>query len=153
VDHLDLVEQAGHPTASVKRGRRETIGNDQLADVFGIELDADGAIAVSASVQHAKLKRNGRPLAPEGKKATRARKAQQDGATRCRGDPPMQDLERSLLGSGSKSGRRKESGGRRVAEAAAPEWKPKSTFSVASKETAKPVQSARSESTPAADAA
>src|ERR1035441_1534187 len=79
-DHMDLIEQAGHPAASLKSSSRKTIGNDQLADVFGIELDMDGAIAVSASLQHAKLKRDGRLLAPEGKKVTRARKVQQDGA-------------------------------------------------------------------------
>jgi uncharacterized Zn finger protein len=80
VDHVELIEQAGRPAASLKTRSRKTIGNDQLADVFGIELDTDGAIAVSASVQHAEPKRDGRPLAPEEKKVNRTRKAQDSAA-------------------------------------------------------------------------
>jgi uncharacterized Zn finger protein len=76
VDHMDLIEHAGQPAATPIKSSRKTIAQGQLADVFGIELDTDAAITVTASVQHAKPKRNGSPLAPEGKKVNRARKAQ-----------------------------------------------------------------------------
>jgi hypothetical protein len=124
-----------------------------LADVFGIELDMDGAIAVSASLQHAKLKRDGRLLAPEGKKVTRARKVQQDGAA------PVSGRSANARRRALTPQERKQ-----IAEAQRKRWEavrqkqlprkgnrnPLSPSPV--KKIAKPAQSARSKSTRPADA-
>ncbi len=42
VDHLDLIAQAGQPAPKLKGAGRKTIAKDQLADVFGIELETEG---------------------------------------------------------------------------------------------------------------
>jgi uncharacterized Zn finger protein len=42
VDHLELIAQAGQPAPKLKDAGRKTIANDQLADVFGIELETEG---------------------------------------------------------------------------------------------------------------
>ncbi len=54
VDHLDLIAQADRPVAKLKAAGRKTITNDQLADVFGIELETGGETPNSASVQRAR---------------------------------------------------------------------------------------------------
>jgi uncharacterized Zn finger protein len=40
VDHLELIAQATSPIANPKKGTKKTIAADQLADVFGIELES-----------------------------------------------------------------------------------------------------------------
>jgi uncharacterized Zn finger protein len=42
VDHLELIAQAASPIAKSKTPRKKTIAADQLADVFGIELEGPG---------------------------------------------------------------------------------------------------------------
>ena len=42
VDHLELIAQAANPIAKPKTPRKKTIAADQLADVFGIELEGPG---------------------------------------------------------------------------------------------------------------
>jgi uncharacterized Zn finger protein len=71
VDHLELISQAGHPVPKLKGADRRTIANDQLADVFGIELEKDKATAHSASAEHAKASRNGRSATDAGAKKDR----------------------------------------------------------------------------------
>ena len=43
VDHLELIAQAASPIAKPKTSRKKTIAADQLAEVFGIELDNPSA--------------------------------------------------------------------------------------------------------------
>jgi len=43
VDHLELIAQAAAPIATAKTSRKKTIAADQLADVFGIEMEAPAA--------------------------------------------------------------------------------------------------------------
>jgi len=42
VDHLELIAQAASPIAESKASTKKTIAADQLADVFGIELENSG---------------------------------------------------------------------------------------------------------------
>jgi uncharacterized Zn finger protein len=62
VDHLELITQAGHLDASYRKTSKKTIGKDQLADVFGIELESDGGTTRSASAQQAQSKRGGKAV-------------------------------------------------------------------------------------------
>ena len=50
VDHMDLINQAGRLAPEPKSTGRKTIAKDQLADVFGIELETDAGITHSAPV-------------------------------------------------------------------------------------------------------
>jgi uncharacterized Zn finger protein len=42
VDHLELIAQAANPLAKSRKTSKKTIAADQLADVFGIELEVPG---------------------------------------------------------------------------------------------------------------
>jgi uncharacterized Zn finger protein len=48
VDHLELICQATRPSAAPQAAGKKTIASDQLADVFGIELDAAADVANEA---------------------------------------------------------------------------------------------------------
>ena len=55
VDHLELIAQAASSIAKPTTGRKKTIAADQLADVFGIELEspiAGGGIEATAKPAH-----------------------------------------------------------------------------------------------------
>jgi uncharacterized Zn finger protein len=65
VDHLELIAQAGHPAPKLKGAGRKTIAKDQLADVFGIELESDGGTTRSAPAQKAQSKRSKKAVAAE----------------------------------------------------------------------------------------
>jgi uncharacterized Zn finger protein len=65
VDHLELIAQADRPAPKLKDAGRKTVARDQLADVFGIELEADDAATHSVSRQDYKAERNGKFLSPE----------------------------------------------------------------------------------------
>jgi uncharacterized Zn finger protein len=67
VDHLELIAQAGDLEARPKSTGGRRIATDQLADVFGIELEAPAN--ATSPVQAAKPAR-GRQLAPLEKKST-----------------------------------------------------------------------------------
>jgi len=45
VDHLELIAQAASPVAKPRASRKKTIAVDQLADVFGIELEEPAVVA------------------------------------------------------------------------------------------------------------
>ncbi|HEY4050155.1 MAG TPA: SWIM zinc finger family protein [Acidobacteriaceae bacterium] len=68
VDHLELIAQAGHPEARPKSTGRKRIATDQLADVFGIELEAQGK--TTHPVRAAKPVRLRKSTSPEEKSAT-----------------------------------------------------------------------------------
>jgi uncharacterized Zn finger protein len=68
VDHLELIAQAGHPEAKPKSTGRKRIARDQLADVFGIELEAQGK--TTHPVQTAKPVRPRKSTSPAEKRAT-----------------------------------------------------------------------------------
>ena len=59
VDHLELIAQAATPIAKPKAARKKTIAADQLADVFGIELEQpvgiQAASAIAKSARRAKV--------------------------------------------------------------------------------------------------
>ena len=65
VDHLELIAQASRPAPTLKGAGRKTIAKDQLADVFGIDLESAGE-ARSAPVQQTQPKRNRKAVAAEG---------------------------------------------------------------------------------------
>ncbi len=69
VDHLELIAQAGHSDARPKSTGRKRIATDQLADVFGIELEALGN--TTHPVPAAKPVRRRKSASPEEKSATR----------------------------------------------------------------------------------
>jgi uncharacterized Zn finger protein len=72
VDHLELIAEAGREASKPKGARRKTIAKDQLANVFGIELETEGAAADAQQRSPAKLSRSKKTAAPEKKKAVRA---------------------------------------------------------------------------------
>jgi uncharacterized Zn finger protein len=72
VDHLDLIAQAGQPAPKLKDAGRKTIAKDQLADVFGIELETESEMAVAQPRKPAKSPRGKKTAAPGKKKAVRA---------------------------------------------------------------------------------
>ena len=57
VDHLDLIAQAASPIAKPKSARKKTIADDQLADVFGIDLQNPAPADTAAPIR--------RPRRPE----------------------------------------------------------------------------------------
>ncbi len=65
VDHLELIAQVGSPTPKLKGGGRKIIAKDQLADVFGIELESDGGTNRSEPAEQTKSKRNRKTVAAE----------------------------------------------------------------------------------------
>ena len=73
VDHLELITQAGRPVAEPKRTGKKTIAASELADVFGIELEAPGVAIDSAPP--AKPDRRRKSVPTKEKKASRAGKA------------------------------------------------------------------------------
>jgi uncharacterized Zn finger protein len=72
VDHLDLIAQVGQPAPKLKDAGRKTIAKDQLADVFGIELETESEMAVAQPRKPAKSPRGKKTAAPGKKKAVRA---------------------------------------------------------------------------------
>ncbi len=77
VDHLELIAQAGHPEARPKSTGKKRIATDQLADVFGIELEAQGNTTHPARA--AKPVRLRKFTSPEGHCATRTSTAKPKG--------------------------------------------------------------------------
>jgi uncharacterized Zn finger protein len=65
VDHTDLINQAGRLASKPKGTGTKTIAKDQLADVFGIELEIDAATIHSAPPPPARPKREGKFIAVE----------------------------------------------------------------------------------------
>jgi len=59
VDHLELIDQAASPVSKPKLAKKKIIAADQLADVFGIELDnpivGKDAGATFKSARHSKI--------------------------------------------------------------------------------------------------
>lgn len=45
VDHLELIARAGNEAPKLKSGGKKTIAKDRLADIFGIELEAESETA------------------------------------------------------------------------------------------------------------
>lgn len=72
VDHLDLIAQAGQPAPKLKGAGRKMIAKDQLADVFGIELETEGETGDTQQRIPAKSPRSKKTAAPGKKKAVRA---------------------------------------------------------------------------------
>ena len=72
VDHLELIAQAARPAPKRKTGGRKTIATDQLADVFGIELEAEGETGHAQQRIQAKSPRSKKAAAPGKKKTIRA---------------------------------------------------------------------------------
>jgi uncharacterized Zn finger protein len=72
VDHLELIAQAGRPAPKLKGAGRKTIAKDQLADVFGIELETEGETAESQQQEPAKSPRSKKTSAFGKKKTVRA---------------------------------------------------------------------------------
>ena len=72
VDHLELIAEAGREAPKPKGARRKTIAKDQLANVFGIELETEGATADAQQRSPAKLPRSKKTAAPGKKQTVRA---------------------------------------------------------------------------------
>lgn len=83
VDHMDLIDQAGRLAPKPKSTGRKTIAKDQLADVFGIELETDAATTHSAPPPPARPKREGKSIAAES-----SRKGQSESQKIRRDKPP-----------------------------------------------------------------
>jgi hypothetical protein len=66
VDHMDLIDLVGRLAPKPGSTGRKTITKDQLAGVFGIELETDSEINHSAPVPPAKPKRGGKFVTAEG---------------------------------------------------------------------------------------
>ncbi len=71
VDHLELIAQAGHPAPKLKGTARKTIAKDQLADVFGIELETDDRATNGSQMRPAKLRSGRKTAAPQKEKVVR----------------------------------------------------------------------------------
>lgn len=80
VDHMDLINQAGRLAPETKSTGRKTIAKEELADVFGIELESDAGTTHSAPTPPARTRRAGKPLAVEdsGKRQSETQKIPQD---------------------------------------------------------------------------
>jgi len=70
VDHLELISGAGSPAAAAGSATRKTIANDQLGDVFGIDLETVPTNEASAEVPPKATAPSSRPA-----KSRRAKKA------------------------------------------------------------------------------
>ena len=80
VDHVELIAQAGRPAPKLKGAGRKTIAKDQLADVFGIELETDAGAGNGAHATPAQSARAGKTPAPQREKvvSNHARNALQE---------------------------------------------------------------------------
>ena len=68
VDHLELIAQAGQPAPKLKDAGRKTIASDQLAGVFGIELETESETGNTQQRIPAKSPRSKKPAALAKKK-------------------------------------------------------------------------------------
>ena len=73
VDHLELIAQAGRAAPKVKGSGRKTIAKDQLADVFGIEMEAEGDTDDAQQRTQAKSPQSRKTAALKNQKTVRAR--------------------------------------------------------------------------------
>jgi uncharacterized Zn finger protein len=71
VDHLELIAQAGSPAPKRKTGGRRTIATDQLADVFGIELDSQEGPSIGVPSNPQKSARQRKTATPQTEKTVR----------------------------------------------------------------------------------
>ena len=71
VDHLELIAQAGQPAPKQKSKGRKTISREQLADVFGIELETEGETGDTQPRKSAKSPRSKKTAALEKTKTVR----------------------------------------------------------------------------------
>ena len=71
VDHLELIAQAARPAPKRKTGGRKTIATGQLADVFGIELEAQEELSIGLPRVHAKSPNQRKIAPPQKEKAVR----------------------------------------------------------------------------------
>jgi uncharacterized Zn finger protein len=72
VDHLELIAQAGQPSPKLKSAGGKTIAKDQLADVFGIELETEGETGDTQPRKSSKSPRSKKTAALEKTKSVRA---------------------------------------------------------------------------------
>ena len=72
VDHLELIAQAGQPAPKLKGAGGKTIAKDQLADVFGIELENEGEMGDTLQRIPATSPRSKKTAAPGKTKKGRA---------------------------------------------------------------------------------
>jgi uncharacterized Zn finger protein len=75
VDHLELIAQAGSSAPKRKTGGRRTIATDQLADVFGIELDSQEIPSIGLPTSAAKSASQGKTATPQKEKTVRRNSA------------------------------------------------------------------------------
>ena len=84
VDHLELIAQAASPIAKPKAAKKKTLAADQLAEVFGIELDNPivntGAEATAKPTRRAKVAQTRMATARAKRKKTRRRMGVEVGA-------------------------------------------------------------------------
>ena len=113
VDHLDLIAQAGQPAPQLKGKGRETIAKDQLADVFGIELETEGQTGHAQQRIPAKSPRSKKAAAPGKKKTIRA-----DAGSASEGTPAV-----SSKPAGSRRKTLTAAARRRIAEAQLKRWR------------------------------
>ena len=71
VDHLELIAEAGREAPKRKGTGGKTIATDQLANVFGIELETEGVTTAAPERSQAKPLRRKKSAAPEKEKAAR----------------------------------------------------------------------------------
>jgi uncharacterized Zn finger protein len=74
VDHLELVAQAGQPATRLKKAGRKIIAKHQLADVFGIELEAPHETIASAPPTKAGRRKKSIPMKEKKANRTAAKK-------------------------------------------------------------------------------
>ncbi len=72
VDHVELIAQAGRPAPKLKGAGRRTIAKEQLADVFGIELETHARTRNGAHATPAKSARARKSPAPQREKVVSA---------------------------------------------------------------------------------
>jgi uncharacterized Zn finger protein len=72
VDHLELIAQAGQSAPKLKSKGRKTIAREQLADVFGIELETECEAGETQPRKSAKSPRSKKTAALEKTKSVRA---------------------------------------------------------------------------------
>jgi len=71
LDHLELIAHAGRETPKLKSSGRKTIAKDQLADVFGIELEDEGQAAAVRQRTPTKSSRRNKNTVPQKQKSVR----------------------------------------------------------------------------------
>ncbi len=71
VDHLELIAQAGSSAPKRKTGGRKTIATDQLADVFGIELESQEGPSIGLPRNPAKSASQRKTATPQKEKKVR----------------------------------------------------------------------------------